>query len=191
MMPVVVKNEGARAFAVGGLNGWVVDDFSTVVSRRTNLCLWLILPAATLFSSRCDRSLTTAQASQAADVLREDGTFIILSKPLLPAAPTSGQASSPTKPAPEISDLSAANTPERTKPAEDTATDASQEAAPREEVHEAAAPAFDPTFGQVCCTAALLRPPLLRIAVVLCRAFAARFADAVFGAGGGSREARR
>jgi hypothetical protein len=83
------------------------------------------------------------QASAAADVLREDGTFIILSKPLAPAAVTSGQTPSPSKPAAAPADLSAANTPERAKPAED----ASREAVPQEEVPAAAAPAFDPTFG--------------------------------------------
>jgi hypothetical protein len=35
MMPVVIKNDGAREFALRGLNGWAVDDFSTVVSCAT------------------------------------------------------------------------------------------------------------------------------------------------------------
>ncbi len=35
MMPVVIKNDGAREFALRGLNGWTVDDFSTVVSCAT------------------------------------------------------------------------------------------------------------------------------------------------------------
>ena len=33
MMPVVVKNEGAKNFVLQGLNGWAIDDFSTVVGK--------------------------------------------------------------------------------------------------------------------------------------------------------------
>ena len=33
MMPVVVKNEGAKDFVLHGLNGWTMDDFSAVVRR--------------------------------------------------------------------------------------------------------------------------------------------------------------
>ena len=33
MMPVVVKNDGAREFVMRGLNGWIVENFSSVVSQ--------------------------------------------------------------------------------------------------------------------------------------------------------------
>ncbi len=107
------------------------------------------------------------QGSEAANVLREDKTFIILSKPLEPAAPAGGAASSPTKGAAAPADLSAASTPERTKLAEGTTTTPAplQEAEPREASPAAAMPAFDPTFGQVshiCAAASSL--PCLRFA---------------------------
>jgi hypothetical protein len=181
MMPVVVKNEGAREFAVRGLNGWAVDDLSTVVSPVPSCSTSpFFVPAAldttspyissALLSSPQLRSCSPhhAQASEAADALREEGNFIIVSKPLAPAAPASGAASSPAKPAPAPADLSAASTPERTKLAEETTTapDPSREAASQA---ASSVPAFDPTFGQValpaaspsppCCPAAAAAPP--------------------------------
>ncbi len=45
MMHVVAKNEGAREFAVRGLNGWAVDDFSSVVSRVYDDILTPSMPA--------------------------------------------------------------------------------------------------------------------------------------------------
>ena len=37
MMPVVVKNDGAREFVMRGLNGWIVENFSSVVSQLSTL----------------------------------------------------------------------------------------------------------------------------------------------------------
>jgi len=88
MMPVVVKDEIAKSFALAGLKDFALDDLSNVVSY---------------------------DGQDAASLLYEDATFTIFSKTLSPAAASTSQgaATTPAKKGalPSDGDLSAASTP--------------------------------------------------------------------------------
>lgn len=117
MMPVVVKDEVAKNFALKGLKDFQLDDLSGVASY---------------------------DGQDAASLLYEDATFQILSKTLSPAAPipedvVSADATTPAKKGlpPSDGDLSAASTPAKDEAALGFGGAASS----------VTPVAFDPTFG--------------------------------------------
>ena len=120
MLPVVVKDEDTKNWALNGLTGFKLDDLSGIASYDGQD------PSALLY---------------------EDGTFNVFSKELAPSTPVvedaaAAAASTPAKKGattPSEGDLSAASTPEKDEAASGAAGLG---------FGAAAAPvAFDPTFG--------------------------------------------
>jgi hypothetical protein len=119
MMFSVVKCDSSKQFALNGLNGWALDDLSSVVS-----VLVFFQPKQFLVDEALTHGVPRPNTQQsedgrsAAEILREDGTIAILSKALA-APPASAAAASPTKLT--EGDLSAAPTPDKLRPAETAA----------------------------------------------------------------------